>query len=264
MEDVFVPLAEQESTYEPVHAAPVQGVPTIAVRGARGPLPYDAVRARGMCGESRMNAVSRLKRDHGIFRSKLNVLESALHIGSKAWFVLRETCVFLEEQLEDHARREEELSFALHSMLCQIGSPGPFVDHALERRQAALINQSMRRDPNAWFARMRPTVARFISDFRARIDQQEFTVLPALEEAVVLSEMEQLFERSARPSWALSEAMTVGEVVDRYPAAGPMLEQLFIDQRFERYDCLDEVAWRHGMESWELVSCLETAYGGSS
>lgn len=70
-------------------------------------------------------------------------------------------------------------------------------------------------------------------------------------------------ERGARgPSltttpWDLSETMTVGEVITCHPAAGPVLERLCINQAFERYDCLDEVAWRHGMESGELLARLE-------
>ena len=58
-------------------------------------------------------------------------------------------------------------------------------------------------------------------------------------------------------SWDLSESMTVGEVVTRYPEAAAALERLCRDERFERYDCLDEVAWRHGMESRELFARLE-------
>lgn len=57
--------------------------------------------------------------------------------------------------------------------------------------------------------------------------------------------------------WDLRETMTVGEVITCYPEAGPALEHLCINQTFERYDCLDEVAWRHGMESRELLARLE-------
>jgi len=66
-----------------------------------------------------------------------------------------------------------------------------------------------------------------------------------------LMEKEQLL-----PS-GLSETMTVQEVMRRYPNTGSVLEGLCIDRSFEGYDCLDEVAWRHGMESQELLALLE-------
>ena len=56
-----------------------------------------------------MNAIDRLKRDHKILRSKLDVLEGALSMGSEAWFVLRELCYTLSRQLQDHIKREEKL-----------------------------------------------------------------------------------------------------------------------------------------------------------
>jgi len=88
------------------------------------------------------------------------------------------------------------------------------------------------------------------------MDRQESTVFPIMEDTLVLSEVNQLLQ-AKHPPWGLSETMTVGEVVTSYPAAGPVLEHLFINQTFERYDCLDEVAWRHGMESRELLARLE-------
>ena len=74
---------------------------------------------------------------------------------------------------------------------------------------------------------------------------------PSLMTSFGLMEKEQLI-----PS-GLSETMTVQEVMRRYPNTRSVLEGLFIDHRFEGYDCLDEVAWRHGMESWKLLALLE-------
>lgn len=54
-----------------------------------------------------------------------------------------------------------------------------------------------------------------------------------------------------------SDTMTVQEVMCRYPNTRSVLEGLCIDPRFEGYDCLDEVAWRHGMESGKLLALLE-------
>jgi len=203
-----------------------------------------------------MNAVNRLKRDHGIFRSKLNVLESALHMGQDAWFVLRAECFSLAKQLERHALREEGLSASCHAVPVSGWPPTSLADHTMESRQLAFINRFLIEQPSRLLKRIAPTITRFVSGFRHRMDRQESIGFP-VEETLVLSKANQLLLKEARLPWDLSETMTVGEVVTRYPAAGPALDRLFIDQRFERYDCLDEVAWHHGMESQELLAQLE-------
>ena len=213
-----------------------------------------------------MNAVNRLKREHGIFRSKLNVLESALHMGQDAWFVLRAECFSLAKQLERHALREEGLSTSCHAVPVSGWPPTSLADHAMESRQLAFINRFLIEQPSRLLKRIAPTIIRFVSGFRRRMDRQELIGFPmVVEETLVLSKENQLLLKEERLPWDLSETMTVGEVVTRYPAAGLVLDRLFIDQRFERYDCLDEVAWRHGMESQELLAQLEgeLARGGT-
>ena len=64
-----------------------------------------------------MRAIDRLRRDHQILRSKLDVLETALTMGPETWFVLREVCFTLARQLRDHMRREEELVMACRQAL---------------------------------------------------------------------------------------------------------------------------------------------------
>jgi hypothetical protein len=212
-----------------------------------------------------MNAVNRLKRDHTLFRSKLNVIESALHMGRNAWFVLRAECFSLARQLEGHTRREGELSASYHAVPDRGRPPTPLTDHRVERRHLAFINRFLIEQPSHLLERIQPTITLFISGFRRRMNRQELTGFPMVEETLVLSQVNQLLLQGERPLWDLGETMTVAEVVTRYPAAGVVLERLFIDQRFERHDCLDEVAWRHGMESRELLAHLEEglARGGT-
>lgn len=58
----------------------------------------------------------------------------------------------------------------------------------------------------------------------------------------------------------LRDTMTVQEVKCRYPGTRAIFEDLLLNRhfRFEGYDCLDEVAWHHGMESRELFALLRT------
>ena len=55
------------------------------------------------------------------------------------------------------------------------------------------------------------------------------------------------------------ETMTVNRVVQEFPGTRPVFERLFISVPMEGCTCLDEVAWRHGLEAEELLEALETA-----
>ncbi|MBI4354518.1 MAG: hypothetical protein HY595_04710 [Candidatus Omnitrophica bacterium] len=55
----------------------------------------------------------------------------------------------------------------------------------------------------------------------------------------------------------LREDQSVNAVIQRYPHARFVFERLLINLRFEGQDCLDEVAWRRGMASSELIAHLE-------
>ncbi|MGH7419927.1 MAG: hypothetical protein ACREKB_19320, partial [Candidatus Rokuibacteriota bacterium] len=58
---------------------------------------------------------------------------------------------------------------------------------------------------------------------------------------------------------AITEAMTVGETLRRFPETQPVFEQLFVRLSLEAYDCLDEVAWRHGVPGEALRAQLNAA-----
>jgi hypothetical protein len=66
-----------------------------------------------------MNAIDRLRRDHVILRSRLDILEGALNLGPDVWYVLRDVCYTLAHQLQDHIKREEELVAACKQALAE-------------------------------------------------------------------------------------------------------------------------------------------------
>jgi hypothetical protein len=53
--------------------------------------------------------------------------------------------------------------------------------------------------------------------------------------------------------------MTVNRIVQEFPDARRVFERLFINVPAEGCTCLDEVAWRHGLEVEELLDALEAA-----
>ena len=55
----------------------------------------------------------------------------------------------------------------------------------------------------------------------------------------------------------LSATMTVNHALYACPCTRRVFERLLINPAIEGVDCLDEVAWRHGLSIEELIRMLE-------
>ena len=55
----------------------------------------------------------------------------------------------------------------------------------------------------------------------------------------------------------LHEWMTPNGIVREHPETRSVFDRLFISLSVEGCDCLDEVAWRHGMDAQDLISRLQ-------
>ena len=55
----------------------------------------------------------------------------------------------------------------------------------------------------------------------------------------------------------LNETMTVNRIIHDYPVVRKTLENYFINLPAEGCHCLDEVAWRHGIATDDLLKTLE-------
>ena len=88
-----------------------------------------------------MNAIERLKRDHAILRSKLDVLEAGLRMGPKTWYVLREVCFTLSRQLRNHRQRERDLVMACRKAMKPHGLAEVAVEHRDEPEHLRTINR---------------------------------------------------------------------------------------------------------------------------
>ena len=51
-----------------------------------------------------------------------------------------------------------------------------------------------------------------------------------------------------RSRLSISGTMSVNAIARSYPQTQALFEQLQIDRRFEGYESLEELAWRHGMD----------------
>ena len=206
-----------------------------------------------------MDALERLKRDHLILRSKLTVVESALRMGPETWFILQEVCWTLARQLRDHIRREEALLIA-----GAMSVRGPVfarlaVEHREEPEHLRAINRLFAQEPGGSIEHLRAPLTRIIRGLRRHMDEEEAELFPALARA--LRGEEPVGEAPPKASYHLDEVMTVNRVVQTFPSTRAVFAQLFINIPIEGSTCLDEVAWRHGLELQDLLCQLETVMG---
>ena len=202
-----------------------------------------------------MKAIERLKRDHGILRAKLDILETAVWMGPSAWYVLRELCFTLARQLRDHIRREEALVAASRRTLDPKVLAVVDVDHHDEPQMLRTINRVFLEASNHSLSRLRPTLLEVIRRLRCHMDEEEMALFPILERTV--ADLPPPLAKHA-PSHT-DETMTVNRITKEFPETKPVFGRLFINALMEGCDCLDEVAWRHGIEGKELVAQLDQA-----
>ena len=202
-----------------------------------------------------MNVVDRLRRDHTILRAKLSVLEGALTMGPETWFVLREVCHTLSRQLQDHIKREEELVTACKEALTDDALPHLTVEHKDEPALLRTINRLFIEEQGHSLASIKPALKRLIIGLRGHMDEEEAELFPLLERVLAGREAEGPLTVEAGSH--LDEAMAVNRVLREFPATKRVFDSLFVNVPFEGCDCLDEVAWRRGMEAQDLINRLD-------
>jgi hemerythrin-like domain-containing protein len=205
-----------------------------------------------------MNAIERLKRDHKILRSKLDVLEAALRMGPETWYVLREVCYTLSRQLQNHLQREEALVDACRAELKDEPLARVVVEHRDEPERLRTLNRLFLKAEGHSLQQVRPVLQDVVEGLRRHMDEEEQELFPLLAQHLAAREarMPTAPEPLASP---IDEVMTVNRLIQLYPRTKRVFEQFFVNIPYEGCDCLDEVAWRHGMESRELLHTLEQA-----
>jgi len=205
-----------------------------------------------------MRAIDRLKRDHTILRSKLDVLEGALRLTPPStWFVVRELCYTLSRQLQDHIRREEELVTACRQRLSPDVRSHVRLEHDEEPQLLRTVNHLFIEEGGKAVEQIRGVLGELIPRLRRHMDEEEAELFPAIEE--MLGDQEESSAQESSTAVKLHEEMTVNHILHTYPQTKLLLERLFINVPYEGYDCLDEVAWRRGMDCGQLFLLLEEA-----
>lgn len=196
-----------------------------------------------------MHPVERLRRDHAIFRMKLEALESALSLGEPARMVVRDLCVSIALRLEDHRGRERRFRppHVVDATLAQLAD-----GHAMEARAFQSAMRAFAQAPPTVEALQTPlTLA--VTQCRFHMDAQERALFPAI-----------AWESRRQPRVDVSllgvnETTRVRRIVERYPRAAGVFHQHFIDPLAEGNDPLDEVAFRHRVEPHDLLAYLHDA-----
>jgi iron-sulfur cluster repair protein YtfE (RIC family) len=204
-----------------------------------------------------MNAVDRLRRDHAILRSKLATLDFALSAGPEAWFVLREACFSLSRQLRDHMKREEDLVTRCRQAMPPHVLAEIAVEHKDEPKHWRALNRMFVSQEGHSLDRIRPALQEVIRGLRQHMVEEERDLFPLFER--FLTQEAPARAAAAASSTGIDETMTVNRVVRQFPGTRPVFEELFINLPMEGCTCLDEVAWRHGMEASHLIQQLEKA-----
>ncbi len=202
-----------------------------------------------------MNAIDRLKRDHKILRAKLDVLESALQMGPETWFVLRDVCYTLSRQLQDHIKREEELVRVCKEALTEDALNHLTVEHKDEPQLLRTVNRLFVEERGHSLAAVKPALTTLIQGLRTHMAEEEVELFPVLER--VLTSKEASIAQEPRATSHVTEVMAVNRVLREFPATRRVFDNLFVNVPFEGGDCLDEVAWRRGLDAQELIERLE-------
>ena len=202
-----------------------------------------------------MRGTERLRRDHKILRAKLDVLESALRMGPETWYVLREVCFTLSRQLRDHIRREEDLVAACRAAMNPKVLAEVVVEHYDEPEHLRSVNRMFISDGERSFNQLKIALTEVIDGLRHHMAEEEAELFPIFDR--VLSDQPAIPGVSTEPPTRFEETMTVNRVVQQFPRTKPVFERLFINVPMEGCSCLDEVAWRHGIDSRELLRTLD-------
>ncbi len=190
--------------------------------------------------DMQLSPVERVYRDHERFRRTLDALQAALRAGT-AGDRTRTCCAGLLRQLQAHRRREEPLLAAVPASACT---------HEEDVRQLqVLLSTCFVEGPTLSLIRHGAKLEAIFRAFRERMQRQE----------------QELFPRGGcgapeghAAHGALDGTMTVRHLIAEHPETKSLLECLFVSlpDGPDAVD-LDEVAYRRGMDTEELICRLQ-------
>ena len=194
-----------------------------------------------------MDALTSLRHDHALLRKKLALLESALQVAPEARLVLREMCFSLLRLLQDHMQREAPLLQRYGQGVLSGQVPTEAADHSSEQHLLRGVSELLLSGMRASVPMVVLRLSQAIDQLEAQIGEQERRIFPFLEETE---------HPPGDETMTISGAMSVNEILQRYPQTEGVFEQLQINRLREGYESVDELAWRHGVDASQVLERL--------
>jgi len=205
-----------------------------------------------------MHTVNRLTQDHRLLHAKLEMLKGAIPLVPQSWLALREVCFTLSHLLQAHSERESEVMASYRWVLEDPELIPVLLGHQSWLQSLQILNRCFVDEPSSTTPQeLRRALVAVVDGLSEELDIQEDTLFPLLER--VMASEKGMGTETHTMSPVLNEEMTISTLVKLYPETKPVLTRFFINPMYENYDCLDEVAWRHGVPIEELLKQLEQA-----
>ena len=201
-----------------------------------------------------------IRQDHALLRKKLTLMGAALQVAPEARLVLREMGFSLQRLLGEHVQREAPALELYHQRLPAGSGTSAGQTHADVQHLVRGVNELLLGGLRASLPAVIARLSEIIERLDAQMDLQERTVLGFLEHAETSPAAA---EPPNSPS-ALSSSMSVNELLQRFPQATPLFEQLHINRLQEGYESVDEIAWHHGLDVSQLLEQVRQAVASGS
>ena len=197
-----------------------------------------------------MDSVSCLRADHALLRKKCSLLESILQSNPEGRQPITELARSLQRLLEAHCNREAPLLQNYRYQQNVYGDTLGASDHAAEREILRMVNQLLMARVKTSRMLVILRLSQAIEQLQIQMARQERLVFPFIDEALLVE------EASAMP---IHEAMSVNEVIHRFPTAKQVFDELHINRFEEGSDSMDEVAWHHGVAVGDILEQVRHA-----
>lgn len=201
-----------------------------------------------------MAVTAMLKKDHEVLRRKLDFLEAALQVAPQSVFVLRDMCHSLTTMLNAHIRREEEALAPHTNRIRALLRYHAGQDHADQQTVLCDINTMLLAGIKMPTSTVVNRLSHLIQELREHMADEEEYLFPAVDSA----EQEQP-KAGATLKPMITEQMSANAVMKAFPATRAVFEKHGIRCGCEGCECLDELAWRRGLDAKAFVEELQHA-----
>lgn len=201
-----------------------------------------------------MAVTAMLKKDHEILRRKLDFLETAMQVAPQSAFVLRDMCHSLTKMLDAHIHREEEALAPHTNRIRALLRYHAGQDHADQQTVLRDINTMLLAGIKMPTSTVVNRLSHLIQELREHMADEEEHLFPAVDSA----EQEQPKTGEALQPM-ITEQMSANAVMKAFPATRAVFEKHGIRCGCEGCECLDELAWRRGLDAKAFVEELQHA-----